>query len=69
MSYIVNQTDLLDRQGKRIGTLRTYANGDQDLLSVKHGIAGYYFKNENVTKDKGYVRVGTGNLLAMLLKD
>jgi hypothetical protein len=56
-----------DNHGRIIGSTSEQIN--QILMKDEHGhIVGYYRKNEDATYDEHGRRVGSGNLLTMLLK-
>lgn len=58
---------LRDRMNRRIGYIRTDSSGVQTIYDASNRRKGTYDPKTNVTRDAMNRRVGTGNLLTMLL--
>lgn len=59
---------LRDSSGRRIGDIQTSSDGKQILRDGSGRRLGEYDPKSNVTRDDSGRRVGTGNLLASLLR-
>lgn len=65
----MSRQTLKDKSFRAIGYIDTDSSGKQTLLDKSFRKLGYYDPKNNTTMDSSFRKVGTGNLLATLLKE
>jgi len=65
----VSQQTIKDRYQRTLGYIVTEFGGRQKALDASRRTLGYYYPQQDVTKDAGQRTIAHGNVLASLIYD
>ncbi len=65
----MSRETIKDRRQRVLGYIVTEPSGRQKALNAGQRTLGYYYPEQDVTKDAGYRTIAHGNVLASLIYD